>query len=329
MINFRFHLASLIAVFLALAIGIVMGSTVVKEATVKGLRAEIHRVERSSNARQRENNALTKQVSDLQKYVRQAAPHIVLGSLSGVTVGIVAVRGVDGAVARSTAELVQQAGASSPGILWLEPTWSLKNPDDARKLGGLLGDTGASVKRVRDDALVALANRLAGTATSTATATSTTTTATASATTGGDLLSDLVAGGFAAFENVGPQNGNPFTLSAFPGVGSRVLVVNATDASADQQALVPPLAHALAAAKTPTMVANVFHEQRGKPGRAAGVAAIRDDSMLSKQVSTVDDLDLGEGQVASVLALADLGRRVGHYGYGDGASSALPSATQP
>ena len=53
MINFRFHLASLIAVFLALAIGIVMGSTVVKEATVKGLRAEIHRVERSSNARQR------------------------------------------------------------------------------------------------------------------------------------------------------------------------------------------------------------------------------------------------------------------------------------
>ena len=157
MINFRFHLASLIAVFLALAIGIVMGSTVVKEATVKGLRAEIHRVERSSNARQRENNALTKQVSDLQKYVRQAAPHIVLGSLSGVTVGIVAVRGVDGAVARSTAELVQQAGASSPGILWLEPTWSLKNPDDARKLGGLLGDAGASVKRVRDDALVALA----------------------------------------------------------------------------------------------------------------------------------------------------------------------------
>ena len=51
MINFRFHLASLIAVFLALAIGIVMGSTVVKEATVKGLRSEIHRVERSSNAR--------------------------------------------------------------------------------------------------------------------------------------------------------------------------------------------------------------------------------------------------------------------------------------
>ena len=77
------------------------------------------------------------------------------------------------------------------------------------------------------------------------------------------------------------------------------------------------------------MVANVFHEQRGKPGRGAGVAAIRDDSTLSKQVSTVDDLDLGEGQVASVLALADLGRRVGHYGYGDGASSALPSATQP
>src|SRR5207302_10817979 len=100
MINFRFHLASLIAVFLALAIGIVMGSTVVKEATVKGLRAEIHRVERSSNARQRENSALKSQVNDLQAYVRGSVPHSVPGSLSGVTVAIVAVRGVDGGVAR-------------------------------------------------------------------------------------------------------------------------------------------------------------------------------------------------------------------------------------
>jgi hypothetical protein len=325
MINFRFHLASLIAVFLALAIGIVMGSTVVKEATVKGLRAEIHRVERSSNARQRENNALRNQVGDLQAYVRGSLPHIVLGSLSGVSVAIVAVRGVDGGVAKSTAELVQQAGGSTAGVLWLENTWSLKNPDDVRKLGVAVGDPTGQTKHIRDTAIAALGARLAG---ATTTAPSTTTTG-ASGVASGELLGELVSGGFATFEAVGPHNGEPFSLAAFPGAATRLVVVNATDASTDQQALVPQLVRALAVAKVPTLLANVYHEQRGRPGRGAGVSAIRDDTALSKQVSTVDDLDRTEGQVAAVLAVADLGRRVGHYGYGDGATSVVPAATQP
>ena len=37
MINFRFHIVSLIAVFLALALGIVMGATVVNRAIVDRL----------------------------------------------------------------------------------------------------------------------------------------------------------------------------------------------------------------------------------------------------------------------------------------------------
>jgi hypothetical protein len=333
MINFRFHLASLIAVFLALAIGIVMGSTVVKEATVKGLRSEIHRVERSSNARQRENSALKAQVGDLQAYVRGSMPHIVLGSLSGVTVAIVAVRGVDGGVARSTAELIQQAGASNTGVLWLENSWSLKNADDARKLGMMTGDPTAAQKKIRDDAIAMLGVRLAASTSTTPSVTTTTTSGSAGGSpapaAGGDLLGQLISAGFATFESVGQHTEVSFTAGAFPSPGARLLVINATDASSDQQALVPPLAHALAGSKVPALVANVYREQRGKPGRGAGVSAIRDDTTLSKQVSTVDDLDLSEGQVASVLALADLGRRVGHYGYGDGATAALPAVMQP
>ena len=42
-------------------------------------------------------------------------------------------------------------------------------------------------------------------------------------------------------------------------------------------------------------------------------------------VSTVDDLDLVQGRVATTLALADLRTGVrGHYGYGDDADSAMP-----
>ena len=43
MINFRFHIVSLIAVFLALALGVVMGSTVIDRAIVDGLHDRIDR----------------------------------------------------------------------------------------------------------------------------------------------------------------------------------------------------------------------------------------------------------------------------------------------
>jgi hypothetical protein len=44
-------------------------------------------------------------------------------------------------------------------------------------------------------------------------------------------------------------------------------------------------------------------------------------------VSTVDDVELPEGRMAVALAGSDLGRQppvAGHYGYGEGATTALP-----
>lgn len=330
MINFRFHLASLIAVFLALAIGIVMGSTVIKEATVDVLRSQIHRVERTSNARERTNDQLRGQIDNLDDYLRQSAPYTVRGTLAGVTVAVVAVRGVDGGATKATAQLIQQAGGFTPGILWLEPTWALKNAADARKLGALLGEPDAPARRIRDDAINALARRLSGSespALASVTRLAPTTTTVAPAGAGGpDLLSELVDAGFLSLEDVGGQAGKTFTLADFPGTTARVLLVTGTDGSVDTTTLVEPLARALVTAKVPTAVASVYHDQQGKPGRSSVLAPIRSDGTLSRQVSTVDDLDLGAGQVASVLALGELETRIGHYGYGDGSTAILPPA---
>lgn len=314
MINFRFHLASLIAVFLALAVGIVMGSTVIKEATVDVLRSQIHRVERTSNARERTNDQLRGRVGDLDQFVRESSAYAVRGTLAGVTVAVVAVRGVDGDAAKATTQLVQDAGGFTPGILWLEPSWSLKSADDTRTLGTLLGEPDAPARRIRDDALNALARRLSGAAPVTATPGA------------GDLLGALVDGGFVSLENVGSQTDKTFSLADFPGATARVLLVEGTDGTPEVNAIVPPLARSLASMRVPTEVGSVYRDQQGKPGRASLLSAIRGDSTLSKQVSTVDDLDLGAGQVASVLALAELESRVGHYGYGNGASAVVPPA---
>jgi hypothetical protein len=73
------------------------------------------------------------------------------------------------------------------------------------------------------------------------------------------------------------------------------------------------------------VVGEVFDEQDGRPQRGAMLKPIRDSDTLKQTVSTVDDLDLIEGRVVSVLALSDLNRNVvGQYGYGTGATTSTP-----
>jgi hypothetical protein len=90
------------------------------------------------------------------------------------------------------------------------------------------------------------------------------------------------------------------------------------------------LTRALVAASAPTVVGEVYAESDGAPDRGTWLAPIRNDEALAAAVSTVDDVDLVQGRVASVLALGDLATGVvGSYGYGIGAKSVLPPATVP
>jgi hypothetical protein len=60
--------------------------------------------------------------------------------------------------------------------------------------------------------------------------------------------------------------------------------------------------------------------------RGTWIAPIRNDDQLKTQVSTIDDVDLVQGRVASALALAVLARGVvGAYGIGAGAASTVPA----
>lgn len=58
MIHFRYHLVSLIAVFLALAIGVAMGATVINSAVVDALRSQVSSAERRADNVKRENDQL-------------------------------------------------------------------------------------------------------------------------------------------------------------------------------------------------------------------------------------------------------------------------------
>jgi hypothetical protein len=310
MINFRFHIVSLIAVFLALALGVVMGATVVNRAIVDRLNSRIDTVEKNANARKTESDQLRGQVGQLNGYIDGTKDFAVAGSLDGSTLATIATRGVDADAVKQTVALAQQAGARAPGILWLEGKLALSDADTVRQLGELLGKTGQNAKATRDEAWNALASRVA--------------TGGGAAANGRDLLAALADAGFISFEPVGTQGDN-FSPASFTGGDVKVLLVDGTNGQVSGNEVLAPLSNALVANRLRLVVGDVFAQKDKGPKRGAMLAPIRESDALKQAVSTVDDVDLVEGRVASVLALADLNRNVvGQYGYGTGATKSAP-----
>jgi hypothetical protein len=314
MINFRFHIVSLIAVFLALALGIVMGATVVNRAIVDRLNDRIDTVEENANRRKAESDQLRSEVGQLQGYVDSSKDYAVTGRLNGANVVTIAARGVNDEAVKQTVELAQRAGAQNLGILWLEEKFTLADDEAHRELGEIIGQMGENAKATRDSAWNALASRLAA----------------GGAPGGTDILNALEDGGFVSFEAVGNQAGDNFSLASFPGAGARVLLVDGTEGRVAANEVLAPLTGALVANQVGVVAGEVFDERDGGPDRGAMLSPIRKNEELTRNVSTVDDLDLTEGQVTAVLALADLSRNVvGQYGYGAGATRSLPAWSIP
>lgn len=307
MINFRFHVVSLIAVFLALAIGVVMGSAVIDQAIVDGLRSQVHRVENKADTEEARNDELQGDVDRLQGYADASAEFAVTNRLTGVPVAVVAVRGVDGDTVHDAVALTERAGGRAPGVLWLEEKWLLEDDESRQQLADVLGESPTS-DGLRATAWAALAERLAA----------------GGALSADDLLAALTDAGFVDLETTG-EGAELFGLGTYPGLDARVLLVDGTDAPEEMSALVGSAARALVAAELPLVVAEVHRDEEDTPDRGERVAVVRGDDELSAVVSTVDDLDRRGGRVAAILALSDLARNiVGHYGDGEGASASVP-----
>jgi hypothetical protein len=313
MVNFRFHLVSLIAVFLALGLGILTGSAVVNQATVKAIRREISDVRSEVNNLRSQNSDLRNTVDRSNSFMSDAAAYTVDSRLVDVPVVVLAERGVAKDAVNDTIALVRTAGADAPALVWLEDKWKLADPDDVQALRDATDLLGGA-NSVRSRALEQLTRRLAEPPNPTTVAPGTP-----------DLLQRLSDAGFISIE------GDNVDLATFPTGPSRALVVTGTDSTFSGTRFTSDLARAAVAAPLPTVVGEVFVQKNGDnaPARGDSVAAIRTSKDLSASVTTIDDLDLVQGRVAGVIALQDLGVGVfGHYGYGSGATSSLPPPPQ-
>src|SRR5688500_6473259 len=95
MVNFRFHLVSLTAVFLALAAAITIGAGVVDRATVDQIERQLADVAERREATNAENDRLRDDLSRWGRFSQDAGDRLVGGQLTGLPVVLVATTGVD------------------------------------------------------------------------------------------------------------------------------------------------------------------------------------------------------------------------------------------
>ena len=306
MINFRFHIASLVAIFLALALGVVIGAGVIDRGVVDALDSRLNQVEDRSDRLETENNELRSENSQQNEILAAMGNHAVQDRLNNVDVGIVAVRGVDGDRVNEVAAAAVQGGAVVTGILWLESPWVLDGDDDVQALGDAIGSPSRRPAMLRSQAWEEIAARFADPFPVGDEAPSPST----------DVLVALQDAGFVSFETVGDDGP---ALAQFPGPLASIALIVGTSGDVPADDVVMPAATAINDAGLRLVVGDVYVPDTPDSGsRGSNVAELR-GSELSEVVSTVDDVDLIQGPVTVALALAGLQQIppvVGHYGYG-------------
>jgi hypothetical protein len=110
LIDFRYHVVSLVAVLLALATGILVGSSVVQGPLLQ-------RLTKTTDLLRAHTDDLQRQVQDLERgqrfasaFSQQVAPELVAGQLTGETVALISLPSANADVVEATADLIEQAG---------------------------------------------------------------------------------------------------------------------------------------------------------------------------------------------------------------------------
>ena len=152
MINLRYHIVSIVAVFLALAIGVVMGTSFLSKATVDQLKTQIRRAETGIDRTKAENRRLQRdleRISDRQQVLtQQGSPVLFRNQLSGVPVLIIASAGVDQSSLDTLRNALANSSADFKGTLILTDKLKLEG-DGPTKMSETLGITPTDRRQAR------------------------------------------------------------------------------------------------------------------------------------------------------------------------------------
>jgi hypothetical protein len=315
-IDFRYHLVSIIAVFLALAIGLAVGSTYLPSAVEGSLQRAEAQVKARNDRLLQANTQLNQESGVNQAFAQAARPRLLRDLLPGQSVVLITAPSASGQVISGVTSSVELAGATVTGQVTLQAQFFDSSESAETKLASL-------AQSLAPDAGITLSGSTSGSAVGAqAEAAEVLATALISNTVDGGLSSEQIAailGGFAqsGYLQVSAANGGS---AALPPATAAVVIAPATPPSASASspanlALIA-VAQQLETASHATVLASSL--------AGAGAGSVISQASGSGSITTVDNADQPLGQIITVQALWELlaGHAPSSYGVGP---DAVPS----
>lgn len=308
MISLRSHAISLAAVFLALAIGVALGSGLLSNTVLSGLRDDKQEMQQQIDTLTDNRNALNEKLSAADDFNAQMAPRILRDSLAKKSVVIFRTPDAADDDVNGLVRLVGEAGGSVAGTVGL--TQEFVDANSAEKLLSVVNSpivpAGAQLSTATVDQGFQAGDLLG---------ISLLIDKDPRATPVGDAERDTV---LTALRDTGFLTYGTERI----GAADTALIVTGGplgDDAGNQGSTVARFASGLARHGSGTVLV-------GREGSATGTSAVavtRSDAALKNAVSTVDDVDSESGRITSVLALGALlgGARPDQFGIGQGATA--------
>lgn len=308
MISLRSHAISLAAVFLALAVGVALGSGLLSNGLLSGLRDDKHQLQNQINGLTDDKNELNEKLNAAGEFDAQMSPRILHDTMTGKSV--VLFRTPDAAQddVDALTRLVGQAGGTVTGTIALTQQFTYAN--SAEKLLSVVNSPIVPAGRALSTKQLdqgSQAGDLLGIALLTGRE--------QGAPAVDDMQRDTVLATLrdTGFLTYGAQR---------IGVADAALIVTGAaldDGAGNQGATVARLAAGMA----PHGMAALLAGRDGSASGTAAVAVTRSDAGLKNAVATVDDVGTQSGRMTALLALREMidGGRPGQYGIGQGATS--------
>lgn len=315
MISFRYHIVSIVSVFLALAVGVTLGGGPLKGEVDNTLVEQVAADRRAKAGLQAEIEELGSGNEFTDAFAANVAPRLLGSSLGGRAVSLVVLPGAEESAVSGVSGLVSVAGGTVGGTVRAgDGLLDVGNKQLVDELGSQLldgttdvtvADTASGYERMGALIARAIATDVdAGAAVDDA---------------ANSILSGLSTANLMSAEGDLNRRGSLVIVVAGPGSGS----------AAERQganSIVTALVKAIDAGTDGVVVAGPVEAARER----GLIAAIQADVAAAKEVSTVDVLGRQAGQVVAVMALAEQAHgKAGHYGAVDAAGGAMPGAAVP
>jgi len=348
-IDFRYHLISIVAVFLALATGLVLGASLLNTQLIETQNDQNESLIDDKNALRDEVGALEAQQQSLEAFITAAGPLAVRDQLLEQRVVVVTLPGAaEGAgqdmIDSITVDLLSAGAVEVVGTVEITEMWTDQGETDV--LDGLVAqltqeDIALPDGTAYDRAAVLLASALVGPRRggggptdpdlppATTTTNPTTTPPEEDPTEPQSGLSDnqvntilegLLAGGFIAYDGAPTAGANLAVIVSPP----------APDVEDERTEAVNTAWIRVATALDDIGTAGVLTGPASAAEAGGVITALRADGAASEAVSTVDSAEVSPGQFATVLALAaEANGSTGHYGQVGDVDGPLPASLGP